>query len=426
MLKAGMNPDQQIGAWAAGVSLDNQLKLFVPPAPAEKPSWTWEVAKTNFLQHLVDGRRKDTHRDYKQKLGTPELDRFAGRQVAGMSRNEILGAVDAIHARGVESMAAGVLRTVSSMWTWLADSRRQEETGVEPNLLLKAKPPDSNKPELGDPTAPAVIDHVDDTPPEIMLGRALVISRSGLLNRQASLGVQVLLATAQRRRTIVEAGRFHFKDAADGSLFWMVPPYFRKSGSKRGAKFHLVPVEAFGVDALRQLDVAADIEGAKGWLLPRPADPGEHADINLLNHALSDMPGVDMSPHGVRYALATYGERDLGYGKSEAKVILDHLEGVEQSDVTGSFYSSDPAVCRKREMLQAWCAWLEVWAAKAIDADPMLLDRGFMMEAIYRKRNGDAALEKRIAYRAARGLPLWPELESVADASESENREAAE
>jgi hypothetical protein len=29
----------------------------------------------------------------------------------------------------------------------------------------------------------------------------------------------------------------------------------------------------------------------------------------------------------VRYALAEYGERDLGFSKSEAKLILDHLEG---------------------------------------------------------------------------------------------------
>jgi hypothetical protein len=43
----------------------------------------------------------------------------------------------------------------------------------------------------------------------------------------------------------------------------------------------------------------------------------------------------------VRYALAEYGERDLGCSKSEAKPILDHLEGTESDDVTGQ---------------SAWCA----------------------------------------------------------------------
>jgi integrase len=427
MLRAGMNPDAQVAAWLSGVSLDNQLKLFAAAPPAERPSWTWEAAKAAFLQHLEDGRRPATLRDYKQKLGTPELNIFAGRKVAGITRNELLGAVDAIHERGVEAVAKGVLRTVSSMWTWLADSRRQEQTGVEPNLLLKAKPPDSNKAELGDPNAPAIMNEAEGAPPELMLGRALVISRLGLLNEQASLGVQLLLATAQRRRTITEAGRFHFKDLDDGAMMWLIPPYFRKSGSKRGKKYHLVPVESFGADAVRKLDVMSDVEGSKGWLMPRLGEPETQVDVNILNHALADM-GVGFAPHGVRYALATYGERDLGYGKSEAKVILDHLEGVEQSDVTGSFYNSDPGVKRKREMLQAWCSWLEMWAARALDADPMLLDRAYMMQDIYVRRNGEAKLERRIAYRAAREMPLWgpKEIISDAEATDSQTQEAAE
>ena len=67
------------------------------------------------------------------------------------------------------------------------------------------------------------------------------------------------------------------------------------------------------------------------------------------------MPGVDVSPHAVGYAFATYGERDLGFRSSEAAVILDHMEGVEPTDVTGSFYSSDPQIA---------------WAERAIAADP--------------------------------------------------------
>lgn len=46
------------------------------------------------------------------------------------------------------------------------------------------------------------------------------------------------------------------------------------------------------------------------------------------------MPGIGFC-HSVRYALAEYGERDLGCSKSEAKPILDHLEGTESDDVTG-------------------------------------------------------------------------------------------
>jgi len=418
MLRRNINPDQQVAVWLTGVSLDNQLKLFVPPPPAERPSWTWETAKANFLAFTLDHRRPATHRDYKGKLNTIELDRFAGRRVADMGRNEIIQAVTDINKRGVEDQAKGVKRTLSRMWNWLADGPRQEETSVTPNLLLEWSNPESNKKEIGDPMAPAV-EVQSDVPPEIMLGRTLAISRMNVLPPQQSLGVQLWLATAQRRRTVIEAGRFHFKDTEVDQI-WMIPPYFRKSGSKRGDTYHLVPVVGFGLNALKQLDKLADVEDSKGWLFPRAKDPSRCAPIDLLNHALYDMPGVDLATHQARYALGSYGERDLGYAPSEAKLILDHLEGVDAKDVTGTFYSTDPNIQRKREKLLAWVAWLEEWAARAIDADPLLLDREYLFENIYKKRHGDDKLEKRIEYRKARGLPLWPGVESVSDAKATE------
>src|ERR1700716_1887706 len=71
---------------------------------------------------------------------------------------------------------------------------------------------------------------------------------------------------------------------------------------------------------------------SEGWLFPARSDAKDgrpHADASLFNDYLQAMPGIDFSPHAVRYALATYGERDLGFKPGEAKVILDHMEGVE-------------------------------------------------------------------------------------------------
>jgi hypothetical protein len=96
------------------------------------------------------------------------------------------------------------------------------------------------------------------------------------------------------------------------------------------------------------------------------------------------MPGINFSPQCVRYALAEYGERDLGFSKSEAKLILDHLEGTESDDVTGQFYSTNPAIARKRQMMSAWCAWLDKWAERAIKEDPRLLNHDWLCESIYR------------------------------------------
>jgi hypothetical protein len=137
----------------------------------------------------------------------------------------------------------------------------------------------------------------------------------------------------------------------------------------------------------------------------QPADH-KHANIETFNKALEHMPGVKFSTHGGRYAFSTYGEMYLGFAKSEGKVILDHLEGVDPKDVTGTYYSSDPQIRRKREMMLAWTAWLDQQAAIAISADKMLLDANYLREAIYKKRYGEEKLAKRIAYLAT-VAPGW-------------------
>jgi hypothetical protein len=98
----------------------------------------------------------------------------------------------------------------------------------------------------------------------------------------------------------------------------------------------------------------------------------------------------------------------LGFAKSEAKLVLDHLEGTDPRDVTGTFYCSDPQIKRKREMMLLWTAWLDQQAKIAISEDKMLLDAKYLRETIYKQRYGENKLKKRIAYRKARGWPLWP------------------
>jgi hypothetical protein len=84
----------------------------------------------------------------------------------------------------------------------------------------------------------------------------------------------------------------------------------------------------------------------------------------------------------VRYAFASYGERDVGFAPSEARLILDHMEGVEPTDVTGLFYSSAPKIGRKRELVQAWTDWCD----SSIREDPALHDRDLMQAEIRRAR----------------------------------------
>jgi len=421
MCRKNLNPDSVVREFTTGISIIRQ-EAFA--AKKEPPSWLYEKAKEEFLVHITAKKRADTHRDYNGKLRTPELDRFNGRPVASITRNQILTAVAAIHGRGAETMAEGVLRVLKSMWTFLADGERQEQTSVVPNLLLRAKAPDRTRNEIGDPNRIDEEAERGDAPPEIELGRALAIARAGVLPERIALGLQLLLASVQRRRAVIGANRWRFKTYAEtpGEQAWYVPPYFRKSGSKRGNRSHLVPLVGWGAEAVRKLDLLSDGDNP-GWLFPgrRPRSGASegiatgHADVGLLNDYLSAMPGVDFSPHFVRYAFSTYGERDLGFHKSEAKVILDHMEGTEPDDVTGKFYSSDPAIRRKREMMMLWAGWLDDWCAKAIAADPMLSDREALVEAIYRERYSEEQLARRIAYRSRRDRPLWNHLRRIED-----------
>jgi hypothetical protein len=424
LVAAGIEVAVQIAAWTAGVSVEKFER-----AETEKPvaSWSWEVAKANFLKAVEDENRPETLRDYTSKLRNPEIEEaFADRMVSDIGRNEIMKTIDKIDE---DDMRHGVHRTVRRMFNWLAESSRQDDTGVVQNLLLKTKPRKKKVVEIGKPTegmaAPAVVS--SKAPPEVKLGRALVIARSGVLSERVGLGIQLLMGTLQRRRAVANADRWSFREyqGLPGEQAWFIPPYFRKSGSKRGKNFHLVPCVSWCAEVVHRLDKMADCD-TTNWLFPtnRPGEGEEvvPVDVGYFNHGLQYMPGVDWPPHGVRYAFAKYGEKYLGFEKSEGKIILDHMEGTSNDDVTGMFYSDDEQIKRKREMMRLWCDWLDVQAAEAVAADPLLLDTEHLVEAIYRKRYGDDALAKRIAYRERLQMPLWGGLRRRGE----DKREAAE
>ncbi len=295
-----------------------------------------------------------------------------------------------MHARGAEAMAEGIVRVIKRLWTWLAEAVRQDETGVADGVMTKLAAPPRTRVELGEQAFDPDDEH-GDAPPEIEISRALVIARQGYLPERIGLGLQLLIGTCQRRRAVTGANRWRFRTYAEANseCAWYVPPYFRKSGTKRGRRSHLVPCVGFAAVAAERLDRLADYEDSEGWLFPAAAQTKSdrpHADAGLFNDYLTAMPGVSFSPHGVRYAFATYGERDLGFRPGEAKLILDHMEGVEPGDVTGQFYSSDPGIARKREMMHAWTDWCNRWAERAVAEDPSLLDRELMVAEIQKRR----------------------------------------
>lgn len=221
------------------------------------------------------------------------------------------------------------------------------------------------------------------------------------------------MACVQRRRAVVGAHRTRFKSYPEkpDEFGWYVPPFYRKT-TKRGSRAHLVPVVGFGAAAVRGLlalsdDPKSEKNAHHGWLFPgRGKENPNPADSGLLNDALEVMPGVSWSPHGVRYVFADFVGTLEGFKYSDAKVVLDHMEGIEPDDVTGMFYSSNPDIARKRTMMTAWVAYLDGLCKQAVAEDACYADADWIREQMYVKRYPDR-VARRIESRRALGLETW-------------------
>ena len=388
--------DQNPEPFIARVTGGTAAPVATGPRP-ERVTLLWQDAVEQYLDSLYNPKKPDeatnrpaTRKDYKSKLGAPELLIFKGRAISTITREEIAEA-NAKTCKRAYDMGCGSLRTLKTFWNWLRDPVRSRTTGVTVTIAeLRAPPPPRQDPGtpgmLFDPAAEAR----GKAPPELMLGRVLAITRAGVLPERISLGIQLLLSSVQRRRQVIGASerRIVTYDEIQNERAWFVPPYFRKT-RKGGSRSHLVPVLGFGATAVDALAKLAEEDGRE-WLFPtREANLDRPADEGILNKWFSAMPGVDCSTHGGRYAFSTYGPRDIGFARSEAKIILDHFEGIEPDDVTGRFYSADPAIGRKREMMGKGIIWLEHWCAEAIRKDGLLSDSEALSEMIFRSRYGD-------------------------------------
>jgi hypothetical protein len=383
-------------------------RTSAPVATGPRPhqvTMLWRDAVEQYLDYLYDPKNPDaatnrpmTRKDYKSKLNVLELKTFEGRAISTITREEIAEA-NARTCKRAYDMGCGSLRTLKAFWVWLRDPARSRLTGVTvsiADLRTPAKPRDEvGRPGVRfDPEREAR----GKAPPEIEIGRVLAIARAGVLPGKISLGIQLLLAGAQRRRQTTGASRHRFVtyEEAPDERAWFVPPYFRKT-RKSGSRSHLVPILGFGVGAFDALSGHATDDGRE-WLFPtRQTEIDKPTDEGVLNKWFTALPGVNCNTHGGRYAFSTYGPRDLGFGRGEAKLILDHAEGVEPDDVTGNYYAFDPAIARKREMMARWISWLEHWCAEAIRRDGLLTDYDALSRALFKARYGEDRLPQRSA-----------------------------
>ncbi|MGC0326697.1 hypothetical protein ABIG06_007326 [Bradyrhizobium sp. USDA 326] len=203
MARNGHDPATFLAAIAGGVSIETQLKI---KAEKPKPSWTWQKAKQEFLAEIKRSRREDTHRDYRGKLLPKELARFEDRMVNCITRNEVAAAIADVHSRGAEAMAEGMVRVIKRFWSWLAEAVRQDQTNVADGVMMKLYAPPRTRVEIGEQAFDPE-DEKGDAPPEIEIGRALVIARQGYFPERIGLGIELLIGTCQRRRAITGANR---------------------------------------------------------------------------------------------------------------------------------------------------------------------------------------------------------------------------
>ena len=410
----GQNPEKLVTEFQTGISIAHQVRVAGERPP---PSWPWQQAVDEFMGHILAVRSPETYDDYAGTLGgrkrqnpterlaiVPELRRFAGRDVAGITREEIAECVADVFHRN-ESAGSHLKRVLGSMWTFLGDDSRRRHTSVPANLLLRLKTPEPARRLRGDPNVLFTGDKEDlrrDVPPPLAMGRALAIARSGGMKERAALSVQLLAGSLQRRRAVIGSHRndFHLMgdwshDSAD--IVWAIPPYMRKRSNKRRAHMnHEVVLIGWVARTARRLDILA---GEQGYHFPAKSLGGRrtknpHADSSFINHVLQYMPGVDMSCHSWR----------RGFSLNDIKLVLDHSEGAPAGDVTAGHYALDPMIARKRVIMEKWLAWLELQVKAAIAADPSLLDREAVGKAIFCARYGDERWKKRVERTRKHGV----------------------
>tara|TARA_R110002124_G_scaffold16882_6_gene71401 strand:+ start:9810 stop:11306 length:1497 start_codon:yes stop_codon:yes gene_type:complete len=399
--KAG-NPD---AAWLharraarMGVQVPAEPEVLEQPEEPEEPPqprkpmdfhlYNFKGARTVYLKEVERTLRKDTHRDYKQLLEDECLDGLADLKVSTITRARLARIAAVVHRSGRERYAeklAGALRT---MWNYLGTDLHTARSGVEPGVMAGLRAPTATRTERGaaDPKRARKGRYV---PPMLELGRILAIARSGAFDDAQSTAIELLVFAAQRRRPIVSCWRNDFVPVASGDRgLWRMPPAHRKTAAMRDdADDHVVPLPPL----VWQLIQRRKKETNSPWLFPQYRARREGMDIThmspeVLTRALLMMPGIKATPHDIRRAFGSHGEKELGWTKHKTRQILDHAEGETANDVTSASYSLHDGTHEKWPTMLRWVEYVEGFVQPAIDADPRLLDVDWLKCEIAKRR----------------------------------------
>ena len=189
-----------------------------------------------------------------------------------------------------------------------------------------------------------------------------------------------------------------FKHSDDETL-WSMSPCVRKPwAKKRSRPPHHVPLAGWAAAAQRRIYAVSEGE----WLLPvRPrnldvAPKQPHANPNWITKLVERLPGMDMNPHRIRDARASYGPERLGWAKNDTNTVLDHLErfrpgrrhgaALQHVADAGAEARDDAAVAGVPRRLRG----------RGPRRRPALADVTRIRDGIYRKRYGELGWRRAI------------------------------
>lgn len=348
--------------WVIGKRIEfgiDILPIAEPRLPRTKSRWTYAQAREAYLVEVERTLRPATHRSYRQFLSHPSLQPLEHEPVAGITRQELATILSTVHRNNGETQSANLASALRPMWTYLSLDHVVSNSGVEPEVMEKLRAPKRSR--------IAAKATVERDPNMKSVGRLLAIARSGMLHPTISAAVELTIMTAQRRLTVVQAKRQHFRD--EGEFYvWTMPSTDLKTGDRRkGRNGELIQEHEIPLPAGARAAVERTISGSEPstWLFPqvKPQKVGDtvtHLNESTLSKTLRELPDIDFTPHDLRTAL-TNTLRAAGYGRDASSLILDHAEG--RTGVTTRHYDTYRELQEKAEKLGIWSAAVEAAAA---------------------------------------------------------------
>lgn len=324
--------------------------------------WTWEQLRDAFLEDSLKHKRPSTYRGYKSTLNLQELAPLHNQVASDITPDDIRKVRKALMDKGVYTQAKAAVTAIKAAYSWACE---QPGNGIDLNPARPVKKTIHAKSER-------LEDHIGEKANKQKPKRLITTKELGLLmtelqdcdNDPAKLAVKLALYTAQRRLTIVSALKDHFIEDEKLGPIWDVAPYLMKKGRP-----HRIPLPAPVWETVQAAMKLADTDSI--WLFPklrrrrREDILDGHMSEEMLYNAVKGLQD-DGAPlhsdhrftlHDFRRAFRTHLSMHLGYTNADAKLILDHTEG-KAGDVTEEHYSLDESLTQKKNILEAWCAYL--------------------------------------------------------------------